>query len=128
MKVNIAFNISSSTKEILKKSSSEYNWTNRNCFSQSRSSGSELMDSLPVPADICQMKNLSFERDTCLSLSNWSRLFSLSCSLLAWLGTYREFVICIIPTDSYICFSLFISSFNYWYSWNRLLFSIKELN
>lgn len=111
--VNIAFNISSSAKEILKDSSGEYNWTNKKCFSQSQSWSSELMDSPPVPADVGLMKNLSLERDACLSLSTRSRLFSLSHSLLSVsnLAGDLQRICCLHQPSRYLYFPLFFYCF-----------------
>lgn len=127
VKVNTAFSVLSNTKEVPKKSSGEYNWTNRNFLSQSQSSGLELMDSFPVPADIFLMKTLSFETDVWLSLSTLSRLFSLPHSLLPVSNLARngEFVDYIIKADSSVWLSLSIASFNYCYSWNRLFIPYK---
>lgn len=75
------------------------------------------MDCVRVLADILPMKTLSFETDTCLSLSTSSRLFSLSHSLLSVSNLARDLgrISLSVSPGSCVCFSLSIASFNYCY-------------
>lgn len=61
------------------------------------------MDALPVPADICLMKNFHL-KETLASLYLPGQdcfHFHIHCHLCpTWPGTYRELVVCITPADT----------------------------